>query len=511
MQWPSWSVNTIFRIDHFFTLCGSGYINGEKNERDRKKGLPVDTPMPIFYTSSLQSVSDLPQKNSTRKKTMTADTSESPLRRHSPRDSSRNVEFLVKVSNIFAKSLDIHALLKEVIDQIFYFMKRIDRGAILFLDKDTGDLKEMVSKTRTSDHTAPAMNWNKAIAQRAVKEGRPVVLSNRGHENREGSSNDAEFDDILSAMCVPLRYKGKIQGVIYVDSISLPGGIRKDDLQLLTGLGDTAAVAIQNARLYEALKDELDERRRAEKALKKANRDLEETRDMLVQSEKFAAIGRLSASIAHEILNPVNIMSMRIQLLEALEGVPESIKKPLQVCKSQLNRIVTITENLGRTSHTSEKHKTIGDMNKIIKRVVDLIAPQLRIDGIRTDLELHSDLPLITMDKERIEQVIFNLISNAAVAMTGSDTKVLKIITKPNPSGSVLIAVSDTGTGIDPRDIDKVFDPFFTTKDPGEGTGLGLFITYTIVQEHSGRIWAENNESGGASFYIDLPLERTPE
>ena len=445
---------------------------------------------------------------STKKTTETTD--ESLPRRHSPRDNARNVEFLVKVSNIFAKSLNIQALLEELIDQIFYFMKRIDRGAILLLDKDSGELKEVVSKIRTSHHATPAINWNRAIAHSVVKEGNPIVVSDRSHENHSDSLEDVELNNILSAMCVPLRYKGEIQGVIYVDSIALPGGIRKDDLQLLSGLGDTAAIAIQNARLYEALKEELDERRRAEEALKNANRNLEETRDMLIQSEKFAAIGRLSAAVAHEILNPVNIISMRIQLLEALEGISETIRKPLLVCKGQLNRIVTITENLGRSSRTSEKQRVISDINETIERVVDLIAPQLRVDGIQTHVELHSALPLIPMDKERMEQVIFNLVSNAAVAMTGSDTKVLKITTKPNPQGSILIAVSDTGAGIDPSDIDKVFDPFFTTKSPGEGTGLGLFIAYSIVQEHSGRIWAGNNESGGASFYIDLPIEETP-
>ncbi len=448
------------------------------------------------------------QTNSTTEKKKTID--ESLPRRHSPRDNARNVEFLVKVSNIFSKSLDIHALLEEVIDQIFYFMKRIDRGAILLLDRDTGELREAVSKTRSNSHATSAINWNKAIAHRVVKEGDPVVVSDRSRENHSCSSDDDEFDDILSAICVPLRYKGEIQGVIYVDSIALPGGIRKDDLRLLSGLSDTAAIAIQNARLYEALKEELDERRRAEEALKKANRDLEETRDMLVQSEKFAAIGRLSAAVAHEILNPVNIISMRIQLLEAMEGISESIRKPLLVCKSQLNRIVTITENLGRSSRTSEKHRVISDMNETIERVVDLIAPQLRVDGIQIHMELYAGLPLIPMDKERIEQVIFNLVSNAVVAMTGSETKRLKITTKPSSQASVLIAVSDTGAGIDPNDIDKVFDPFFTTKDAGEGTGLGLFIAYSIVQEHAGRIWAANNESGGASFYIDLPIERTP-
>ncbi len=450
------------------------------------------------------------QTNST-KNTGIPDACDSLPGRHRPRDHSQNVEFLVRVSNIFAKSLNIQALFEEVIDQIFHFMKRIDHGAILLLDKGTGELREVASKSRKRNRSAPAstIRWNTAIAHRVIKEGNALLLSDKNHANPIDSSDDVELDDILSVMCVPLRFKGEIQGVIYVDSVALPNGIRKDDLQLLNALGDTAAMAIQNARFYEALKGELDERRRAEEALVKANRELRETRDMLVQSEKLAAIGRLSAAVAHEILNPVHIMSMRIQLLEAAEGISESTRKSLHICKSQLNRIVTITENLGRSSRTAERHTANCNLNEIIQSVLDLISPQLREDEIHADVELHADLPLIPMDKERIEQVILNLISNATEAMTGQKAKTLKIRTRPSDSeGFVRMNVSDTGTGIDGGDIDKVFDPFFTTKDPGEGTGLGLFISYGIIQEHAGRIWAEKNESGGASFNIELPIKR---
>ncbi len=453
------------------------------------------------------------QTNPTTKNTDNPDACDSLPGRHSPRDHSRNVEFLVKVSNIFAKSLNIQALFEEVIDQIFHFMKRIDHGAILLLDKDTGELREVASKSRKRNHAAPTstIHWNRAIAHRVIKEGNALLLSDKNHANPVDSSDDVKLDDILSVMCVPLRHKGEIQGVIYVDSVALPNGIRKDDLQLLTALGDTAAMAIQNARSYEALKGELDERRRAEDALIKANRELRETRDMLVQSEKLAAIGRLSAAVAHEILNPVHIISMRIQLLEAAEGISESTRKSLHICKSQLNRIVTITENLGRSSRTSERHAANCNLNEIIQSVLDLISPQLKEDEIHTDVELHADLPLVPMDRERIEQVILNLISNATEAMAGQKGKTLTIRTKPSDSeGFVRIHVSDTGTGIDRGDIDKVFDPFFTTKDPGEGTGLGLFISYGIIQEHAGRIWAEKNESGGASFNIELPIRRNP-
>ena len=438
------------------------------------------------------------------------DTSESLPRRHGSRDYTRNVELLVKVSNIFAKSLDVHELLVEVIDQILYFLKRIDRGAILLLDKDTGKLEEAVSKTRMEYNVdpSPKINYSRTVVHRVMKKGRPVMLSDTRRLDNAELSKDAELLDIMSVMCVPLKYKGEIQGIIYVDSIRLPNGFRKDDLQLLTVLGDTVAIAIKNARLYDTLKKELGERRRAEEALGRTDRELEETRDMLVQSEKLAAIGRLSAAVAHEILNPVNIISMRIQLLDQAKELSKSARNTLSICQNQLDRIVEITKNLGHFSRSSKKHTVMGDVNEIIENVLALGSPQFKEKDIKTDVEYHTDLPLIAVDKERIEQVIFNLISNATEAMAGQEVKILRITTRLSSSEDyVQVIISDTGTGIDHSDMDKVFDPFFTTKDPGQGTGLGLFISYGIIHEHGGRIWAENNEWGGASFFIELPVD----
>lgn len=438
------------------------------------------------------------------------DTSESLPRRHGSRDYTRNVELLVKVSNIFAKSLDVHELLDEVIDQILYFLKRIDRGAILLLDKDTGKLEEAVSKTRTGNNVDPSskINYSRTVANRVIEEGKPVMLSDTSRTDKADLSKGVDLLDIMSVMCVPLKYKGEIQGIIYVDSIGSPNGFRKDDLQLLTGLGDTVAIAIKNARLYDALKKELGERRRAEEALGRTDRELQETRDMLVQSEKLAAIGRLSAAVAHEILNPVNIISMRIQLLDQAKGLSESARNTLSICQNQLDRIVEITENLGHFSRSSKKHTVKGDVNEIIENVLALGSPQFKEKEIKTEVEYHTVLPLIPMDKERLEQVIFNLVSNAIEAMADQEAKILRITTRPSSSEDyVQIMISDTGTGINHSYMDKVFDPFFTTKDPGQGTGLGLFISYGIIHEHGGRIWAENNEWGGASFFVELPVD----
>ncbi|GAH32507.1 unnamed protein product, partial [marine sediment metagenome] len=133
---------------------------------------------------------------------------------------------------------------------------------------------------------------------------------------------------------------------------------------------------------------------------------------------------------------------------------------------------------------------------------------QLKEDGIATEIQYQPGLPMMPFDKDRIQQVIFNIISNAIAAMAGQETKVLRIVTELTDSEDyVSLIFSDTGPGIDTSDMSKIFDPFFTTKDSIQGTGLGLSISYSIIQDHGGKIWAESNEWGGASFFVELPLE----
>lgn len=438
------------------------------------------------------------------------DTSESLLEKRESRDYTRTVGLLLRVSNIFAKSHNIREVLHEVIDQIMKLLNRINRGAILLLDKDTGQLEEVVSKTRMSIEGGrlSKINYSRTIVDRVTEEGEPVMMSNTSLADKADISEGMQAMNVMSVMCVPLKYEGETRGIIYVDSIGMPYGFRKEDLQLLGGLADTAAVAIQNAELYDALKKELADRKRAEEALGKTCQELQETRDMLVQSEKLAAIGRLSAAVAHEILNPVNIISMRLQLLGQKEELPGLVKNTLSICKDQLNRIVEFTEDLGQFSLSSKKHISMGNLNEIIQQTLVLSRPQFKEYDIKTDVQYDTALPSIPLDKDRIVQVIFNLIHNATEAMAGSKTRTLGIATGLSAPGDyVQVIISDTGTGIDNSHMDKVFDPFFTTKDPGQGTGLGLFISYSIIHEHAGRMWAENNEWGGASFFIELPVD----
>ena len=229
-------------------------------------------------------------------------------------------------------------------------------------------------------------------------------------------------------------------------------------------------------------------------------------RDLLIRSEKLAAVGRLTAGLAHQILNPVNIMSMRFQLLKRRDDLPEDTKKGLAVCENQLNRITEIINDLRQFSNTHKKQVTPCALNAIIEHVLKLMTPHLKEKGIKTAIQFHPELPLIPLDKNRMEHVFLNLLSNAADAMADQEPRVLGITTRRNPSDEYLqVLISDTGSGIDEADMVKVFDPYFTTKKSGEHIGLGLFVSYNIVNHHGGKIWVENNDGGGSSFFVELP------
>ncbi len=244
---------------------------------------------------------------------------------------------------------------------------------------------------------------------------------------------------------------------------------------------------------------------------KQAERDLQNARDMLLQSEKLASIGRLSAGVAHEILNPVNIISMELQILRTMDSLSPEVQEEIKVCMNQIGRIVTITENLKAFSRIPSKKMIMASINNVIKYILVLYATQLKIEGIETEVHYQYALPETLMDMEKIEQVIMNLISNAMASMEGKEKKILRITTqKEIPTGDhdqLSITIADTGTGIKRDVMSKIFDPFFTTKEPGKGTGLGLSISYGIIHDHGGAIRAENNEWGGASFHIRLPVK----
>jgi PAS domain S-box-containing protein len=229
----------------------------------------------------------------------------------------------------------------------------------------------------------------------------------------------------------------------------------------------------------------------------------------LFQADKLSSIGLLAAGVAHEVNTPLAVISSYAQMLakQLQTDVPKA--GLLEKITRQTFRASEIVNNLLNFSRTSGTEFTDVDVNKIIVDTLALLEHQFRTAHVTVQDELAGGLPRIQGNQGRLQQVFLNLFLNAKDAMAGGGT--LRVITS-NGTG-VSVSISDTGSGIAPEHINRIYDPFFTTKNaPREGqnrgTGLGLSVTYGIIQEHAGKIRVESRPGEGTTFYLDFPLTR---
>ena len=226
--------------------------------------------------------------------------------------------------------------------------------------------------------------------------------------------------------------------------------------------------------------------------------------DQTVQSEKMVEIGRLSAGIAHEINNPLAVISYAAQLLLREEEMPPFQRELVERVESEVDRLKTLTGGLLSFSRAKETRKRPVDLNEVLREVLRLVKYELNRQLIRLEEE-YGELPTVQADPNKLKQVFINLIMNSIHAMDGVGTLTVKTVTVGG--SEVEVSICDTGPGI-PEDIrNQVFDPFFTTKKEGEGTGLGLYICRTIIGEHEGRLTLDPLREQGTTFRIALPIE----
>jgi len=228
----------------------------------------------------------------------------------------------------------------------------------------------------------------------------------------------------------------------------------------------------------------------------------------LSQAEKMSSIGLLAAGVAHEVNTPLAVISSYAQMLAKQVSGDEKKTSLLEKITRQTFRASEIVNNLLNFSRTSGTEFAQIDVNKIIVDTLALLEHQFKTGRVKVQDDLAADLPPIHGNPGKLQQVFLNLFLNAKDAMP--DGGVLKVCTAINVSG-VHVSVADSGTGIAPEHIARIYDPFFTTKTTngsGErrGTGLGLSVTYGIIQEHAGKIRVESQPGAGTQFHLDFPV-----
>jgi len=296
---------------------------------------------------------------------------------------------------------------------------------------------------------------------------------------------------VYSFATVPLRGKGKVIGVILVDNLYNRNLITDEHIQILSMFSSQAGLAIENALLYRNLEE--------------VHQTLKDTQTFLVHQEKMAALGELSATVAHEIRNPlVSIGGFARRLYRTIpDEAPE--KRYTQTIMIEVSRMEEILNNL--LNYTRDESLVLKevDLQDILEESLSMVSEKFDEREIELVKEYAEELPKVIGDHQQLKQVFFNLFINAYQAMSGKGRLSLRVHpVSRNGASFIRVEVEDTGSGIDPENLYNIFNPFYSTKE--SGLGLGLPLIYKIITSHRGQIEVDNHPGEGVTFIITLPV-----
>ncbi len=380
---------------------------------------------------------------------------------------------------------------------------RVEAGWLLLVHEKQGRLVARMSMRHGEQlETDFSLALGQGLAGWVVQESKPLLVSDVRGETRFHAGLNQALDIIArSVLCVPLVLRDKAIGAIEVVN-KLEGRFTEDDLALLSSIATSLAIAIDNARLYAEIRGFAEE--------------LARSQAQLVQSAKLAATGKLAASIAHEINNPLQAVQSCIYLVtDGIEG-DDPNRQYLDIAREELDRISKIVGRMVDFYRPSKGDRKPTDMNDLLKNVLTLMSKRVQQGQVTVNANLVNDLPSIMATADHLKQVFFNLILNALEAMPDGGelyiaTRIVRsrieTIGGEKEEKFVQIEFTDTGVGIAPELMGNLFEPFYTTKT--KGTGLGLSISYDIIERHGGQVQVESEVGRGTTFLIDLPLVET--
>lgn len=362
-------------------------------------------------------------------------------------------------------------------------------------------LSEIERYSREEATTDIEIEAAQRLEQTAVELSRGGVLES-GIINMVAGSRFLATFFVASKNC----YSGEepILGELIVDfagAVNIPG----NELKKLTKHFETFALAANNAVEGILLQNNLSG---YAVEMEEASRKMEESQRQLFHSHRLATVGRLAAGAAHEINNPLTIISLNIQIIQRLLARRKENKElsdRLKVVSEQEERISKIIQDLMGFARPTQPKFYPASVSQIMDKVLSVIEDRVSMAKIKIQNTITSDLPQVIVDPRQIEQVFMNLLINANHAMAdGGEIK----ITAKSLNGSVEVGVTDSGEGIPKKNLAKIFDPFFTTKKEGEGTGLGLAICHSIIEHNGGAMRVVSEAGKGSTFTVTLPIDR---
>ncbi|MFP4355242.1 MAG: ATP-binding protein [Phycisphaerae bacterium] len=381
-------------------------------------------------------------------------------------------DLIGEISSVF----NIDQLLNKTLDKVFSVLKA-DRGYMMLID-ERGNLS--LKAARLTDEDGATMEQapiSRTIVNEVVKNEVGVLSSNAMTDKRFAAGKSVHDFGIRSAICVPIKGRDRILGVIQVDCSVSEHTYSTEQLRLLTAIGYQTGLAIENVRLYESA----------------------------VQSERLAAVGETVAHLSHHIKNILQALSAGIDVVEMCLNKDNlgKAKQSWPIVQRNLGKINQLILNMLAFSKDRQPLLENVNVSQIVQECVELVTPQADERGVAV-LTALDEIPAIPADASGLNQVFLNLLGNALDAVEdreGVITVSSEYIDKP---AEVKVRVSDNGKGIEPDQLGEIFTAFYSNKGQ-KGTGLGLAVTDKIIREHHGKIDVESEPGEGTTFIIHLP------
>ncbi len=449
------------------------------------------------------------------------------------KDASRGISKIENLRHLF--SLVVHFITLRM---------RVKNASILSREKNQGEFRLSYARGHSKELIQYVINEDAELIRYLKKEKEAIEIEHvkeyieSGNKKRVKGEAPHEYDfvaiqttmrELDASCCVPSFLGPELRNILVLGEKKSGDFYSEEDLNVLFTLAQESAIAIENARLYdEAINKtrELEEinsqleyaKNLLMKALKEtevANKQLQDTQAQLIHEQKMATLGRLAASVGHEVNNPLTILSMNVsRVLLKLRKNPDlkvnEIMDTFEKMEQNIGRIKAVVNTLTGLLKKSEKGKFEPlSLKLILEETLPLVQFQTYLDnltGTEVEFDVPSNLPLVRGDLERLQEVFLNLFINAYHAMEGRQHRRIRVYAQADPADDQMVQVffKDNGKGMTDEIRKKIFNYGFTTKAPGKGSGLGLYMCKYIIELHGGDISVESKVGEGTTFIIRL-------
>jgi signal transduction histidine kinase len=404
-------------------------------------------------------------------------------------------ETLIEFSKAMVTILDLSALNGTIMDTLTRVLG-IEKISVFLLDKEKGQYYLAAAHGLDFDEMKAVTFSASARLPQHLTRTRSIAVLEELQQDQDNPAEQAVLDSLQllhAELCIPLVNKDRLIGFFNFGRRVGRGMYSEADLALLTTLAQNAAVALDNAMLYE---------------------DLRRSRLLMRRTDRLRSLETIAGGFAHEIRNPLTSIKTFVQLAPERKQDDEFIGHFSQIVHEDVLRIERLIQEILDYARYMEPKFSVENLNDIVSSCLYFVEVKAESKNIAVKKDLARALPGVMLDRQQIKQVLLNLLINAMEAMGDRGGRLIVRTRQLSKSGGdawVQVEVCDNGPGIAPADLDHIFDPFYTTKhqsEEREGTGLGLTIVHQIVQEHHGYIEVESQPGRGTTFFVNLPTRQ---